>query len=245
MLCEASRILESLSATAGVQSFLLAVNPTNPDDEGFLGGSLAGREFWRGLRGGGEPGARFFKQQCIRDLDSSCGNSATSGAAGSKKPSAAQALTGGSKALKNELYEKFRKALRYVALCHLYLICMKKGPGRSVCGIRNAEMKWTNPERLDAYGVRLVGWPSEIPAQNPSSLKQGQNRKLLDLLENGTLKFEVIFGAGPSGQSSGHTDDHLYTTANPDGEAVDDFSWAYDADGGASSPVSSILFGVV
>ncbi|EEB94931.1 hypothetical protein MPER_06180, partial [Moniliophthora perniciosa FA553] len=57
-----------------------------------------------------------------------------------------------SKSVKLELYESIRKALR------------------SVSGIRNAEMKWTQPDRLYTYGVRLVGWPPDIPTQNPSSL---------------------------------------------------------------------------
>lgn len=89
---------------------------------------------------------------------------------------------------------------------------------RTVSGVRNAEMKWTNPERLDAYGVRLVGWPREIPAQNPSSLKQSQNKKLLQAMENGSLRFEkIVEQAGPD-------------VAEELAELEQDFSWAYDAD---------------
>lgn len=47
---------------------MLAVDPSEPTDIGFLGGSLIGREFWRGMRGGGEPGARTFKAHCVVHL---------------------------------------------------------------------------------------------------------------------------------------------------------------------------------
>lgn len=50
-------------------------------------------------------------------------------------------------------------------------------------------MKWTQHQRLEIYGVHLVGWPNDIPLQNPSALKAHQNKKLLELLNNGTLKF--------------------------------------------------------
>ncbi|KAF8206402.1 hypothetical protein K438DRAFT_1525392, partial [Mycena galopus ATCC 62051] len=56
------------------------------------------------------------------------------------------------RSLKADLYDGVRKALR------------------STSGVRNAEMKWTNPALLATYGVYLVGWPPTIPAQNPSSL---------------------------------------------------------------------------
>ena len=95
---------------------------------------------------------------------------------------------------------------------------------RTVSGVRNAEMKWTNPERLDAYGVRLVGWPREIPAQNPSSLKQSQNKKLLQAMEKGSLRFEkMVKQAGP--------EDHMPEgVAEEFAELEQDFSWAYDVD---------------
>jgi len=53
-------------------------------------------------------------------------------------------------------------------------------------------MKWTNHDRLHAYGVYLVGWPKEIPPQNPSSLKADQNKRLLELLDSGKMKFMKI-----------------------------------------------------
>jgi len=105
--------------------------------------------------------------------------------------------------------------------------CVDNDRQRSASGIRNAEMKWTNPERLDVYGVRLVGWPPSIPAQNPSSLKLTQNKQLLEYLQNGTMRFEKLL----------ITDDLGIDVANNSDEAevTDDFSWAYDADGGAPS----------
>jgi hypothetical protein len=105
---------------------------------------------------------------------------------------------------------------------------------RTASGIRNAEMKWTNPERLDVYGVRLVGWPPSIPAQNPSSMKLSQNKQLLECLQNGTMRFEKSI------MTPGSTDDlgsSSIGVANnlEEAEVTDDFSWAYDADGGGPS----------
>ncbi|KAF8627008.1 hypothetical protein AX15_004591 [Amanita polypyramis BW_CC] len=213
-LYDASRILESLSETAGVQSFLLAVDPVDPTDCGFLGGSLTGREFWRRMRNGGEAGARAFRTYCIKDLPaawhvSELGSSADISGVGEQPrlppPHETTARKSTAKNLKSELYERIRTALR------------------NVSGIRSAEMKWTNPERLDTYGVRLVGWPSDIPAQNPSSLKQGQNKQLLQGLDNRTLRFEKII-------ETESQDDVLEGTVEDAAGLEEDFSWAYDAD---------------
>ena len=102
---------------------------------------------------------------------------------------------------------------------------------RQVSGIRKAEMKWTNPERLSLYGVRLVGWPSDIPAANPSSLKAGQNQKLLELIEHGELRFEKTMITGleapmPS-ESLRHTPEMT----------AEDFSWAYKSQSGDDASV--------
>lgn len=59
-----SGVLESLQNIAGLHSFFLVVNPRDPDHKGFLGGTLVGREFWRGHRGCGDPGAQAFKLFC-------------------------------------------------------------------------------------------------------------------------------------------------------------------------------------
>ncbi|KAL0573685.1 hypothetical protein V5O48_008256 [Marasmius crinis-equi] len=180
ILVEVSRVLELLYHIWGMQSFILAVDPQYPANESFLGGSTAGRDFWRGLRSGGENGAVSFKQQCIKQMDDSSRRERLSPvveAPGSCAPlQSSSTVTSKSSQLsarevKSELYDRTRRSLR------------------AVSGIRNAEMKWTNPDRLYTYGVSLVGWPSDIPAQNPSALNLSQNKRLLDLLQNGTLRF--------------------------------------------------------
>ena len=101
-------------------------------------------------------------------------------------------------------------------------------PFRSASGVRSAEMKWSNPERLDAYGVRLIGWPEGVPAQNPSHFKASQNKVLLEALQNGSMRFEKVTPANPSQEVSKFDDDDPH----------EDFSWAYDAD--ASPPSSQV-----
>lgn len=105
---------------------------------------------------------------------------------------------------------------------------------RAASGIRSAEMRWTNLERLDVYGVRLVGWPPEVPAQNPSTLKASQNKQLLDALRNGTMKFQRSTGVAVVDAEGDNTTSSDQATANvPEADTIemDDFSWAYDADG--------------
>ena len=114
VLCETSRALESLSEVAGVQSFILAVDPSEPSDGGFLGGSIVGREFWRGLRGGGEGGARAFKAHSINRLQRQ--PSSTNIVHIQPKSSSAPPKGGAARSLKNELYESVRNALRYALL---------------------------------------------------------------------------------------------------------------------------------
>jgi hypothetical protein len=88
-------------------------------------------------------------------------------------------------------------------------------------------MKWTNPERLDAYGVRLIGWPEGVPAQNPSTFKVSQNKILLEALQNGSMRFEKIIPATLTQEEAPKADED-----NPQ----EDFSWAYDAN---ATPPSS------
>jgi hypothetical protein len=90
-------------------------------------------------------------------------------------------------------------------------------------------MKWTNPERLDVYGVRLIGWPEGVPAQNPSHFKASQNKILLEALQNGSMRFEKITPANTNPRQE------EASKANED-DPHEDFSWAYDAD---ASPPSS------
>ncbi|KAG6842348.1 hypothetical protein C0991_010638 [Blastosporella zonata] len=206
VLCDVSRMLETLLEVAGIQSFVLAVDPVSPSDKGFLGGTVVGREFWRGLRGGGDAGAKGFKAHCVRDLESSNPPIPRQDPPATIPP--AQPKLPPARSLKTELYDGVRKALR------------------TVSGVRNAEMKWTNHERLDVYGVRLIGWPAGIPVANPSSLKASQNKAILNCLDNGTLMFEKLFpdvaiaSVPPNDQDAQESED------------IDDFSWAYDANAG-------------
>ncbi|KAF5326942.1 hypothetical protein D9619_004834 [Psilocybe cf. subviscida] len=206
-LYDTSQILESLAEVSGVQSFMLAVDPDAPTDIGFLGGSLIGREFWRGMRGGGEPGARTFKAHCGVHLLKKATLLEQPPPPPPTPPTPLKSTPAMS--VKAELYERVRSALRLAS------------------GVRTAEMKWTNTERLDVYGVTLVGWPESVPAQNPSSLKMFQNKLLLEALEKGTMRFERIAGSSRK-------------EATPQAESPEeDFSWAYNADAEVAPASSS------
>lgn len=63
-------------------------------------------------------------------------------------------------------------------------------------------MKWTNHARLESlYHVQLVGWPTDVPVQNPSGMTVGQMNTLLDALRDGNLKFKRI-GMGEEDETS-------------------------------------------
>jgi len=117
VLMQASHILENLCEVAGIESFLLAVDPYDASSEGFLGGSIAGREFWRGFRNGGDHGARTFQQYCIKNQEGRSGaevvtrSSSTEGTAQDTTPATPKQSA---KTVKQELYENVRNALRYV-----------------------------------------------------------------------------------------------------------------------------------
>lgn len=113
VLTDTSRALESLSEVSGVQSFVLAVDPNNPDDIGFLGGSVVGREFWRGLRGGGDAGAKSFKVYCYRDNEPQSTSSTNQEEGSSRGGPSGLVKVGPAKSIKSDLYENVRKALRY------------------------------------------------------------------------------------------------------------------------------------
>ena len=203
-------MLESLQVTSGIQSFIVAINPNDAEDEGFLGGSSLGREFWRSLRGGGLAGVKALKSLAISKFqDSSSSNFSLHGAGiPSRQKETAHSL-------KSDVYARVRALLRHVFnISYRFTWPITRCRDRSTSGIRNAEMKWTNHGNLSVYGVRLEGWPTSIPMQNPSTLSTGQNRELRDALASGTLKFCRIntetstpFDAttssyGPSGNSS-------------------------------------------
>lgn len=79
---------------------------------------------------------------------------------------------------------------------------------RMVSGVRNAEMRWTNHDLLQTYGVRIDGWPKDIPKRNPSSLTAAENTRLKGCLQNGSLIFhrldgqDVLITASATGSSS-------------------------------------------
>ena len=210
VLLSTSRVLESLQATSGIQSFIVAINPNDVEDEGFLGGSSLGREFWRSLRGGGLAGVKALKSLAISTFqDSSSSNFSLHGAGiPSRQKETAHSL-------KSDVYARVRALLRYVLnISYQFAWPITRFHDRSTSGIRNAEMKWTNHGNLSVYGVRLEGWPTSIPMQNPSTLSTGQNRELRDALASGTLKFCRIntetstpFDATTSYEPSGNSSD--------------------------------------
>ena len=110
VLLSTSQILESLQITAGVQSFVLAINPNDAEDEGFLGGSSLGREFWRSLRGGGTAGVKTLKSLAISTLQNST-PPAHAAVHGSGIPSRTRETA---HTLKSEVYARVRALLRHV-----------------------------------------------------------------------------------------------------------------------------------
>lgn len=93
------------------------------------------------------------------------------------------------------------------------------------CGIRTAEMRWSNHDRLSSYNIRLVGWPNSIPQQNPSAMTMKQNMSLLEALANGTMRFQRTDVS--EGTFAAPTVD---TNVPLPGAPSDDISWAYQDD---------------
>lgn len=209
ILSSTCQVLESLQVAAGVQSFMVAVNPNDAEDEGFLGGSSLGKEFWTSLRGGGTAGAKALKSLAISTFQDPYLPS-TSTLHGTGMPSRQRETA---HSLKSEVYARVRTLLR------------------ATSGIRQAEMKWTNHGNLSVYGVRLEGWPSSIPMQNPSTLSSSQNRVLRDALSNGTLKFCRINTEASTSSIAGET------SYGPAGN-LSDLSWVISE--GYDSPVSHV-----
>ncbi|CAE7130684.1 unnamed protein product [Rhizoctonia solani] len=142
--------LEHLHQALGYDGFLAVVTPVDADgDGGITAGTKTGLEFWKGLRGGGLAGLKSLKLRCK-------GNRETMGAVPERlgpSPVVAAASTASRKSLdiKQELNSAMRNALRDAA------------------GDPLAEMRWTKPEQLEGYGVRIIGWPPEIALRNPSN----------------------------------------------------------------------------
>ena len=108
-----SQALETLATTLSVQSFVLAVDPFDPSDDGFLGGTTTGREFWRGLRGGGAPGALAFKEHCRRSYGPQNPAVVTLPVSA---PTTSKSKKTPASLLKSEVYAAVRAALRFVAI---------------------------------------------------------------------------------------------------------------------------------
>ena len=53
-------------------------------------------------------------------------------------------------------------------------------------------MKWSKPSHLEAYGVQLVGWPSDISYKNPSAMSIKETRRILELLKSRQLYFQYL-----------------------------------------------------
>ncbi|KAH9002982.1 hypothetical protein EDB86DRAFT_2894346 [Lactarius hatsudake] len=228
ILSSTCQVLESLQVTAGIQSFVVAINPNDAEDEGFLGGSLLGKEFWTSLRGGGTAGAKALKSLAISTFqDPSLPPTPTFHGTGipSRQKETAHSL-------KSEVYARVRTLLRRVCdNFHPLRWLMACHHDRATSGIRQAEMKWTNHGNLSVYGVRLEGWPSSIPMQNPSTLSSSQNRALRDALSNGTLKFCRIHTESSTSSVAGET---FY---GPTGN-LGDLSWVISD--GYDDPVRSL-----
>ena len=107
-----------------LQSFFLVVNPNDPADEGFLGGTLIGREFWRGHRGCGTAGAQAFKLHC-KNATTGFGpiNDATAIPLLPIRTVGTQSVLvpprkGPASSIKAEVYANVRAALRFVPPYH-------------------------------------------------------------------------------------------------------------------------------
>lgn len=102
---------------------------------------------------------------------------------------------------------------------------------RAVSSVRTAEMKWTNHARLDTYGVSLVGWPSGVPMQNPSTLSVAQNSQVLEALKSGYMHFVRLDGApsneGPACSMLEYAQEPQTTDNQTLFDDSADISWGY------------------
>lgn len=100
-------MLETLHALSGVHAFILAVEPMTEDT--FLGGTVLAREYWRGLRGGGETGAKGLQTYCSKKGQTIASDEGPSLVALKNSTHAVTASE-----IKTEVYTAFRDLLRYV-----------------------------------------------------------------------------------------------------------------------------------
>jgi hypothetical protein len=142
--------LEHLHQALGYDGFLAVVTPVDADgDGGITAGTKIGLDFWKGLRGGGLAGLKSLKLRCKASREVMGGIPERLG--GNTSVSASTTASRKSLDIKQELNSAMRNALREAA------------------GDPLAEMRWTKPEQLEGYGVRIIGWPPEIALRNPSN----------------------------------------------------------------------------
>lgn len=151
--------LDSLR-TVGKYESLVLVTSSRDIDKSYIGGSKAGKSFWDSLKMGGSNGIKMFKNHCKSHA-----------AAREVEPTP----SGSGKKCKNSLKSELNTAMR-VAL-------------RIASGNSSAEMRWTKPEQIENWGVRIVGWPSDLPFRNPSNNTVQVNTRLLELLKTGQIRF--------------------------------------------------------
>ncbi|KAH7325287.1 hypothetical protein B0J17DRAFT_681770 [Rhizoctonia solani] len=162
--------LEHLHQALGYDGFLAVVTPVDADgDGGITAGTKIGLEFWKGLRGGGLAGLKSLKLRCKANRENM--SSGVPERVGATAPVATSTASRKSLDIKQELNSAMRNALREAA------------------GDPLAEMRWTKPEQLEGYGVRIIGWPPEIALRNPSNNPVRDNKTLLQLLKSGQLRF--------------------------------------------------------
>ncbi|CAE6366996.1 unnamed protein product [Rhizoctonia solani] len=162
--------LEHLHQALGYDGFLAVVTPVDADgDGGITAGTKVGLDFWKGLRGGGLAGLKSLKLRCKANRDTM--GSLPDRLGTSTNATAASTASRKSLDIKQELNSAMRNALREAA------------------GDPLAEMRWTKPEQLEGYGVRIIGWPPEIALRNPSNNPVRDNKTLLQLLKSGQLRF--------------------------------------------------------
>ena len=105
-----SATLEKLHEIFYIDSLLLVVSPSDTSSDGWLGGSMTGREFWRGLRGGGVSGAKAFKAKSKVAYDSLQSNESS----GDGPPAVIIPAT--AQGIKTELNRVVRQSLRFILI---------------------------------------------------------------------------------------------------------------------------------
>jgi len=138
---------------------LLLITSGKDSERSYIGGTKVGKAFWESMKMGGTNGVKMFKNHCKSTA--------------SDEPVTSMPMSG--KKCKNSLKSELNTAMR-VALRH-------------ASGNSAAEMRWTKPEQIENWGVRISGWPQDLPFRNPSNNTVQVNQRLLELLKSGHIKF--------------------------------------------------------